>query len=62
MVTLLFHMWTKHNLRPGAFWALPKGERMLLQSFTLHELDILSKPTPGVQPAAHRTRRVKSNG
>ncbi|WP_196427118.1 hypothetical protein [Paenibacillus woosongensis] len=42
MTTLLFHMWSRHSLRPGEFWSLPKGERMLLRAFTEMELEMMS--------------------
>ncbi|MFD3259988.1 hypothetical protein ACE3MQ_15375 [Paenibacillus lentus] len=42
MTTLLFHMWSRHSLRPGVFWSLPKGERMLLRAFTEMELEMVS--------------------
>nr|WP_235775310.1 MULTISPECIES: hypothetical protein [Paenibacillus] len=59
---MLFHLWTKHHLLPGAFWALPKGERMLLRAFSERELEILSKPIPGAQNQPRRGRRVISHG
>ncbi|GAA0390554.1 hypothetical protein GCM10008933_21840 [Paenibacillus motobuensis] len=40
---MLYHMWVRHHLRPGAFWSLPKGERTLLMAFTLHEIETMNK-------------------
>ncbi|MEK4236466.1 hypothetical protein NST34_11975 [Paenibacillus sp. FSL H7-0714] len=60
---MLFHLWTKHDLRPGAFWSLPKGEQLLLRAFTERELEIISKAPPGMpaMPSGRRGRRV-TNG
>ncbi|MBA9087621.1 hypothetical protein FHR92_004106 [Fontibacillus solani] len=40
MTTLLFHLWTRHSLRPGVFWSLSKGERLLLRAFAEKELEM----------------------
>ncbi|WP_213508888.1 hypothetical protein [Paenibacillus faecis] len=42
MTTLLFHLWTRHHLRPGEFWSLPKGERLLLRAFSEKELELMA--------------------
>ncbi|WP_435925879.1 hypothetical protein [Paenibacillus sp. DYY-L-2] len=48
MTTLLFHLWARHHLRPGVFWSLPKGERLLLRAFSERELEMMSPPSsPG---------------
>ncbi|MGG1879983.1 hypothetical protein ABDI30_20745 [Paenibacillus cisolokensis] len=38
---MLYHMWARHHLRPGDFWRLPRGERLLL-AFSETELDQLA--------------------
>ncbi|NWL89564.1 hypothetical protein DMN77_18615 [Paenibacillus sp. 79R4] len=56
---MLYHIWVRHHLRPGAFWSLPKGERTLLTAFTLHEIDVLTKPTPSsLSTSKGKGRRV----
>ncbi|WP_322923195.1 hypothetical protein [Paenibacillus campi] len=39
---MMYHMWVRHHLRPGDFWKLPKGERMLLLAFTKQELESIN--------------------
>lgn len=39
---MLYHMWVRHNLRPGEFWNLPQGERSLLLAFSQEELQSIS--------------------
>ncbi|GIP20429.1 MULTISPECIES: hypothetical protein [Paenibacillus] len=39
---MLYHMWSRHHLRPGVFWTLPQGERKLLLAFSELELDMLA--------------------
>ncbi len=36
---MLYHLWVRHHLRPGDFWQLPRGERMLLLAFAEQEMD-----------------------
>ncbi|WP_136604670.1 hypothetical protein [Paenibacillus dokdonensis] len=55
---MLYHMWVRHHLRPGAFWCLPKGERTLLTAFTLFEIDQISKPAPNSPSNSSKGRRV----
>ncbi|WP_244873142.1 hypothetical protein [Paenibacillus albilobatus] len=59
---MLYHMWVRHHLRPGAFWCLPKGERLLLQAFTLVEIDNLSKPRQDAQQRGPIGRRRVGRG
>ncbi len=35
---MMYHMWVRHHLRPGEFWKLPRGERMLLVAFVQEEM------------------------
>lgn len=35
---MLYHLWVRHHLRPGDFWRLPRGERLLLLAFAEEEL------------------------
>jgi len=39
---MLYHMWVRHNLRPGEFWNLSQGERSLLLAFSQEELQSIS--------------------
>lgn len=32
-------MWTRHHLRPGAFWQLPRGEQLFLLASAELELE-----------------------
>lgn len=36
---MLHAMWVRHHLRPGAFWALPRGEQLFLMASMELELD-----------------------
>ncbi|MCP3808732.1 MULTISPECIES: hypothetical protein [Paenibacillus] len=42
MTTMLYHLWVRHHLRPGDFWRLPRGERMLLLAFAEQEMDSIA--------------------
>ncbi|MDO7787521.1 hypothetical protein [Desulforamulus aquiferis] len=35
---MLYYMWVQHDLRPGVFWQLPRGEQLLLLAFSDIEL------------------------
>ncbi len=35
---MMYHMWVRHHLRPGEFWKLSRGERMLLLAFAQEEM------------------------
>lgn len=37
---LLFYLFSRHNMAPGKFYALQPGERMLINAFCEHEIDI----------------------
>ena len=37
---LLFYLFVRHNMAPGQFYALPAGERLLINAFLDHEMDI----------------------
>ncbi|WP_255941048.1 hypothetical protein [Saccharibacillus sp. JS10] len=39
---MMYHMWVRHHLRPGEFWNLPRGERLMLLAFSEEELEALS--------------------
>jgi len=39
---MLYHMWVRHNLRPGEFWNLSQGERSLLLAFSQEEMQSVS--------------------
>ncbi|WII36816.1 hypothetical protein [Paenibacillus thiaminolyticus] len=41
---MLYHMWVRHDLTPGAFWSLPAGEQKLLLAFTMKEIETIPKP------------------
>ena len=45
---MLYSMWVQHNLRPGLFWQLPRGEQLLLLAFTDIELEQMEKARRGV--------------
>ncbi|CAM3453127.1 hypothetical protein PVOR_29154 [Paenibacillus vortex V453] len=36
---MLYHLWVRHHLRPGDFWLLPRGERLLLLAFSQEEME-----------------------
>jgi len=36
---MLYFLWVRHHLRPGQFWKLPRGERLLLMAFTEQEIE-----------------------
>ena len=38
-MNLLYFLWVRHNLQPGQFYALPAGERLLLNAFALREAE-----------------------
>ncbi len=40
---MLYTMWVKHHLRPGAFWNLPRGEQLFLLASTEVELEAQAK-------------------
>ncbi|SMF72329.1 hypothetical protein SAMN05661091_0853 [Paenibacillus uliginis N3/975] len=39
---MLYHLWVRHHLRPGDFWCLPRGERLLLLAFSEMEMDSIA--------------------
>lgn len=42
---MLYHMWVRHNLRPGEFWNLSQGERSLLLAFSQQEMGSINEQT-----------------
>lgn len=40
---MMYHMWARHHLRPGDFWNLPRGERMMLIAFSQEEMDSMTQ-------------------
>lgn len=43
---MLYFMWTRHHLRPGEFWELPRGEQLLLLAFSEKEMKEIKRLTP----------------
>lgn len=39
---MMYHIWTRHHLRPGEFWQLSRGERMLLMAFSQEEINSIN--------------------
>jgi hypothetical protein len=46
MTTMLYHLWVRHHLRPGDFWMLPRGERLLLLAFAGEEMERMAAQNP----------------
>ncbi|MGG4046500.1 hypothetical protein [Paenibacillus favisporus] len=46
MTTMLYHLWARHHLRPGEFWRLPRGERLLLLAFSQKEIEQMAAMNP----------------
>lgn len=45
MVTVMYNLFTRHHIRPGEFWALPRGEQLMLMAFSDFELEDQEKAT-----------------
>lgn len=37
---MLHAIWTRHHLRPGQFWRLPRGEQLFLMASMELELEV----------------------
>lgn len=39
MVTVMYNLFTRHHIRPGDFWKLPRGEQLILMAFSDFEIE-----------------------
>lgn len=39
MVTVLYNLYTRHHIRPGEFWDMPRGEQIILMAFSSFEIE-----------------------
>lgn len=37
---MLFYLFARHNMTPDQFYSLPAGERVLINAFAQHEIDL----------------------
>lgn len=37
---MLFYLFTRHHITPSQFYSLPAGERVLINAFAQHEIEI----------------------
>ncbi|MGO4268526.1 hypothetical protein AB4Z22_01565 [Paenibacillus sp. TAF58] len=50
---MLHALWTRHHLRPGVFWELPRGEQL----FLLASLELELEREQALQRERERARR-----
>lgn len=50
---MLYAIWVRHHLRPGAFWQLPRGEQL----FLLASMELELEGEAEVQKAQRRKER-----